>query len=437
MEVAIIGGGWAGLSCAVEATRLGHHVTVFEAARHLGGRARAVPGLNLDGLPLTFDNGQHILIGAYQETLGLLQAIGLKEPDVLRRLPLALKFPDQSGLQFGRWPSPFDALAGMVNAIGWTWPDKISLLRATLVWQLSGFTCAASTSVTQLCAGMSERIMNDMIAPLCVSALNTPADRASGQVFLRVMKDALFGGSGSSNLLLPVTNLSSLFPETASRWLKMHGAYIQTAHRVTELIATDSPKPWRVDGAGYDGVVVALDSANATNLVGAFAATLASESQGVRHWLESANSLTYEAITTVYAMADQTNMLHPMLALKSDALTNPAQFVFDRGQLGGPNGLLAFVVSASAMDRRECQASVVQQAKIQLGLDITPLQTIVEKRATFACTPGLKRPAMQVGGSLLACGDYIDGPYPATLEGAVRSGLHAARALMPRATKLK
>ena len=53
----------------------------------------------------------------------------------------------------------------------------------------------------------------------------------------------------------------------------------------------------------------------------------------------------------------------------------------------------------------------------------------MEKRATFACTPGLQRPGMQVAAGLLACGDYIAGPYPATLEGAVRSGLAAARAL--------
>jgi predicted NAD/FAD-dependent oxidoreductase len=65
-----------------------------------------------------------------------------------------------------------------------------------------------------------------------------------------------------------------------------------------------------------------------------------------------------------------------------------------------------------------------------LGLNpLEPVQTIVEKRATFACTPDLQRPAHEVAAGLLACGDYIAGPYPATLEGAVRSGLAAARRL--------
>ena len=57
------------------------------------------------------------------------------------------------------------------------------------------------------------------------------------------------------------------------------------------------------------------------------------------------------------------------------------------------------------------------------------MQTVVEKRATFACTPGLQRPPQAIAPGLLACGDYTEGPYPATLEGAVRSGLAAAHAL--------
>ena len=107
----------------------------------------------------------------------------------------------------------------------------------------------------------------------------------------------------------------------------------------------------------------------------------------------------------------------------------PAQFVFDRGQLGGPQGLLAFVISASRGDRDDLQDQVLTQARDQLGLNLQAIQTVIEKRATFACTPGLQRPPTRVAPGLLACGDYIEGPYPATLEGAVRSGLAAAAML--------
>jgi hypothetical protein len=117
-----------------------------------------------------------------------------------------------------------------------------------------------------------------------------------------------------------------------------------------------------------------------------------------------------------------------MLALRSTT-AYPAQFVFDRGQLDGSHGLLAFVVSAAQGDRATLEAQVLAQAKTQLGLSPQAVKTVVEKRATFACTPGLQRPHAQVIPGLVACGDYVAGHYPATLEGAVRSGVSAAQSL--------
>jgi predicted NAD/FAD-dependent oxidoreductase len=88
--------------------------------------------------------------------------------------------------------------------------------------------------------------------------------------------------------------------------------------------------------------------------------------------------------------------------------------------------VLAFVVSASEGERDELQQRVLAQAGQQLGLpNLQAIQTVVEKRATFSCTPALKRPATAIAPGLWAAGDYIDGPYPATIEGAVRSGLAA------------
>ena len=150
-------------------------------------------------------------------------------------------------------------------------------------------------------------------------------------------------------------------------------------------------------------------------------------------WAAQAAGLQHEPIATVYARVvpgeSAANKLpQPMLALHCSA-DAPAQFVFDRGQLGGPEGLLAFVVSASVGDKALLSAQVLAQGQAQLGLQLELVQTIVEKRATFACTPGLLRPPAQIAPGLLACGDYVAGPYPATLEGAVRSGLQAARLL--------
>ena len=129
MRVAVIGAGWAGMAAAIAHRQAGRQVTVFEAARTVGGRARAVPGVLPDGAAATLDNGQHILIGAYTESLRLMRLVGVAPTTALLRLPLTLQFPDGQGLQLPDLPPPLDALLGIARAKGWGWRDKLALLR--------------------------------------------------------------------------------------------------------------------------------------------------------------------------------------------------------------------------------------------------------------------------------------------------------------------
>jgi hydroxysqualene dehydroxylase len=451
MKLAVVGAGWAGMAAAVEAAGAGHDVTVFEAARTLGGRARALPATRPDGLALTLDNGQHILIGAYTETLQLMRRVGAVPEQCLLGLPLALPYPDGSGLQTpgwaARWPAPLDALAAIATARGWTWGERLAMVRASLRWQAARFDCAPSLTVAALCKDLPPRVMDELIEPLCVSALNLPAPAASAQVFLRVMRDALFGkGHGkwtASSLLLPRTDLGTLLPATAARWLTERDssrAQVRSGTRVLGLQAADGR--WRLEGEGwqaaFDRVIWATAAAPAVQAVRS-AARCATDhpalARALHDWSDITDALAFTAITTVYAWAPGVRLAAPLLALRADpdAQQSPAQFVFDRGQLTPENdaaqGVLAFVVSASTGEREDLQARVLAQARRQLGLaSLQPVQTIVEKRATFACTPGLQRPPATIAPGLIAAGDYLQGPYPATLEGAVRSGLAAARA---------
>jgi squalene-associated FAD-dependent desaturase len=427
VKLAIVGAGWGGLAAAVHATKNGHIATVFEAASAIGGRARAVSGTLPDGTPVTLDNGQHILIGAYTDTLALMRLVGLKPRQLLHNLPMALQFPDGRGIRFPNWPTPLDALTGILTARGWLWADKWSLMRAAIGWQRHGFTCEAKLSVAQLCQALSPRVNAELIEPLCVSALNTPAAQASAQVFLRVLRDALLGVIGGSHLLLPKTDLSALFPDAAAAWLASHGGVLRLSTRVHQILPGD--QGWLVDGHSFDAVILATSAHNSTLAIKQYAlAATDSIAKNLCDWTTLASALRFEAIATVYAWSATAALAAPMLALRSSHGA-PAQFVFDRGQLGGPPGLLAFVVSASQGDRATLQAWVLQQAKAQLGLELQPVLTIVEKRATFACTPDLQRPQAQIAPGLVACGDYVAGPYPATLEGAVRSGIAAANRL--------
>ena len=438
MNLAIVGAGWAGCAAAVQALGEGHEVTLFEATQEPGGRARAVSIQDLDGTHRVLDNGQHILIGAYSATLNLMRRVGADPDKLLLRQPLSLMFADGTGLKLPDWPAPLDALAGIGTARGWSMADKASLLGLALRWRMNGFACDEQLSVANICTGLSPRVRQDMIEPLCVSALNTPASQASARVFLRVLKDSLFSGRGGSNLLLPRVDLGSLFPVPSLDWLRARGAKLHLGQRVREIKALGSG--WAADGQAFDALLLATPPWDAVRLLqaGQSAGSLGAHAEPAQAWLASAQALRYEAITTVYARSAQrmapmgdagATLPHPMLSLRSDEQA-PAQFVFDRGQLGGQRGLLAFVISASQGERADLQSMVCAQAAKELGLtDLRPLQTVVEKRATFACTPGLQRPAQEIATGLLACGDYVDGPYPSTLEGAVRSGLQAAQSL--------
>ena len=416
-KVAVIGGGWAGLAAAVEATNQGFAVTVFEMAAHLGGRSR---GLQLDGLAL--DNGQHILIGAYTETLRLMHTVGVQADEVLLRTPLRISDAKGHGLKL----KPGSAVPAFASAVirheDWAWRDKAALLFAAAGWLAQGFRCEAMLSVANLTAGLPVAIREGLVEPLCVAALNTPAAEASATVFLRVLKDALFSGSGSADLLLPKASLSDVLPNPASAWLQRSGTNIRLSHRVQQLAAQGTA--WRVDDQAFDHVVLAASAVEAARLT----QTLAPG------WSRAAASLRYEPIVTTYLQSAGSRLPEPMLALRATQ-TSPAQFVFDRGQLGGPKGLLAFVISGAQpwvdVGLEATEAAVLHQAQTELGAHLRGplrlLRSLTEKRATFRCTPGLQRPALQIAENLHAAGDHVAGPYPATLEGAVRSGVQAVR----------
>ncbi len=406
MKTAIVGAGWAGIASAVALADAGHDITVFEMAPQPGGRARSVAG------EPPYDNGQHILIGAYRDSLALMRRLGVDPDAVLTRLPLALPYPGEPGLRLPPGPPLIAFTRGVLAHRGWPLATRLGLLAAAGGWLARGFRCDAQLSVAELCAGLPHAVKRDLVEPLCVAALNTPAPQASAQVFLRVLKDALFSGAGSADLLLPRRPLSELLAAPAAVWL---GERLRLGRRVQQL-----EPGWRVDGEAFDGIVLACSSVEAARL----AAPLAP------HWSADAQALHFEPIITVYLHSPGTSLPAPMLALR-DGPDAPAQFVFDQGQLGGAPGRFAFVVSGAApwVASGGCDAAVLAQAQRELRWATPPVidRMLTEKRATFACTPGLQRPPARIAPGLWAAGDYIAGPYPATLEGAVRTGLAAAQ----------
>jgi hydroxysqualene dehydroxylase len=421
-RLAVVGGGWAGLAAAVRARQAGWQVTLFEMARGLGGRARSLEA-DTDGGRL--DNGQHILIGAYVRTLALMDTVGADTRRLLHRQPLELRYPDGAGLRLPAGPAWLVFGLGVARATGWSARDKLALLRVAIGWMGARFRCDPALTVEQLCGALPSAVRQRLIDPLCVAALNTPAAAASATVFLRVLRDSLFAGPGSSDLLLPRAPLAALLPEPALQWLQAQGAVVHEGRRVSTLARQGAG--WSVNGEDFEAVVLGCSATEAARLAAPHAPA----------WSARAGAFGYEPIVTVVVQAEGLRLPTPMMALQ-DGPEAPAQFVFDHGALGGPVGQLAFVVSGAApwvaRGLDATAAAVLAQAKAAFAPDSWPasarvLRTLAEKRATFRCQPRLDRPPQALAPGLVAAGDYVEGPYPATLEGAVRSGESAVSAL--------
>lgn len=433
-RVAVIGGGWAGCAAGVELARAGTRVTLFESARTLGGRARAV---DIDGRLL--DNGQHILLGAYAESIRLMRTVGIALDEALLRLPLQMRYPAGSGMHFvaPRLPAPLHMLAGLLRATGLETADKMALARFSTTARWMDWKLNQDCSVSELLDrfDQTDRLTRLMWRPLCIAALNTPPERASAQVFLNVLRDSLGARRAASDMLIPRVDLTALFPQQAGGFIERHGGSVQGGALVKRILRDKDL--WRVEVHGrpdeaeaFDAVVLATPPAIAGSLL-----------QGLAD-VPSLAAFDYEPITTCYLQyATDVRLDNAFFALEDKPDQGAwGQFVFDRGLLDPARaGLLAVVVSASGNAIEPGHDALAASVSTQLaGLLGRPElanpewhKVITEKRATFSCRPGLVRPENETGVDGLAlAGDYTACDYPATLESATRSGVQAARLIV-------
>lgn len=435
-QAAIVGGGWAGCAAAVELAERGWQVTLFEASRTLGGRARRV---ELQGRAI--DNGQHILLGAYTESLRLMRRVGIDLDEAMLKLPLQMRYPEGAdGMDFiaARLPAPFHLLAALLRARGLDRADKLAMARFSTTVRWMGWRLHADCTVAELMDryDQTERLSRLLWRPLCLAALNTPPERASAQVFLNVLRDSLGARRHASDMLIPRIDLSRLFPERARKFVERRGGNFLLGSHVRRIVRDGAL--WRVDcgavpdraaASSFDAVVLAVQPSGAAALLHALPLQPALP------------AFDYEPIITCYLQYQpELTLPQAFFALRDRPEHDEwGQFVFDRGRIdAGLPGLLAVVVSAAGQAGAAGHAALAQAIARQLAASFgmpqlaRPLWTklISEKRATFSCTPGLQRPPnITALPGLFIAGDYTQGDYPATLESAVRSGMLAAQAV--------
>lgn len=435
-RVLIIGAGWAGLAAALELLDADYEVEILEAAKQAGGRARA---LEFNGHSV--DNGQHLLIGAYHATLDLLHRAGVDTSQALLRLPLQLKVLSQQYPEFllkaPHLPAPLHLAAALLSAKALPWSERLGALRMSLKLQLSGFALTQDCSVHELLSihQQGPNIRRLLWEPLCLATLNTPSETASARSFLRVIKDSFIHRRQDSELLIPARDLSELFVSPLLQAIKDKGGRLHLRRRVTR-IEQDDTQGYSVtcrDGQQYrcEQLVIATSPQALPPLIEPLA--------DMQEISRKVQQLEYQSVSTVYLQYPHALKLQPAMIGMVDGL---AQWIFDRGALA-QEGLAAVVISGKGphleMGKEELAGKIIAELATAFPHWQAPTvhQVVHEKRATFDCRVGVEqlRPCAQTPmAGLWLAGDYTDTGYPATLEGAVLSGLQCAQAIQHKNT---
>jgi squalene-associated FAD-dependent desaturase len=421
LNVAIIGGGYAGMAAAVALAARGLPVTVFESARQLGGRARGVQHNDT-----MLDNGQHLLLGCYRQTLQLIEQVGGNIEKDFLRLPLQLDLHGEFSLKAPHLPAPLHLLVALLQAQGLTLRERLGALRFMLALRRMEFCLTSDMTVTELLAQYRQppATVQKLWEPLCIAALNTPINKASAQVLLNVLRDSLSESRADSDMLLPRINFTALFPQRAASYIEQRGGKVVIACGVEALHAQD------------DGIelTTAQGAEKFSHVICATPPMVAAKLLRPLGTLETAvtqiEALTHQPIYTLYLQYPaHVTLPHPMLGLHQ----RYSQWLFDKGRISSQHGLLAAVISAEGLHQELSQDELAQKVlgelREEFGVTEQPAwyKVIAEKRATFCCSPNLQRPSQQTPvPRLLLAGDYTAGDYPATLEGAVMSGLKCA-----------
>jgi hydroxysqualene dehydroxylase len=436
-DVVVIGAGFAGLSAAVRLTRRGARVLVLEARARLGGRATAFTDRETGEL---VDNGQHVLMGCYTETLAFLQDVGALG-NLRTESQLSLTMIDRAGrrsrLACPALPPPLHLLAGLFEWDALGWEDRLSALRmagplrrARRALVPGAREIAASPGETVdawlIRNGQTTRIREMLWEPLALAALNQPTSQAAAPVFTRVLAEMFGSDPRLAAILLPARPLHLMYAEPARQLIERGGGSVRTGAPATVIVAANleveaSGERWRPDA-----VISAVPWFSLREVI-------TGDLSGLESVIERADRMTSSPIVTVNLWFDRAVLDEPFIGLPGRAM----QWVFDkRAVLGGDASHLSLVSSGASPLVALSNPELIATAHQEL-IDALPAirqarlvrATVVrEPRATFSLAPGQPaRPAVQtaVRGLYLA-GDWIDTGLPATIESAVRAGHWAA-----------
>jgi len=433
-QIAIIGGGLAGLAAGVDLAQRGLRVTLLESRPHLGGRAYSF--LDEESGEIV-DNGQHAMMGCYTHTLEFLERIGAAAKVARQRhLRVAMihKHKGEGTIAGAPLPSPLHMLSGI---LGYRLLSRAERLRAVLggarlmALHKRGDARLRSLTVEQILVrlGQSENARQSFWYPVAVATLNELPERACAAPFAEVLARAFFASRAASQFVLPKVGLSDLYTADARRFIESRGGRVELKAMVTDMQIADG----RCTGITLrDGRTFPVDGCIAAVPPRALGALL----PGVQKWGE----LDTAPIVSVHLWLDRPVLREDFTGL----IGTTTQWLFNRTSLIAPptsattaTQCVSAVISAAhdLVDRpsAEVTAGVVADLRSCVAAAVPAVVrravVIKEKHATISLTPDAerRRPAAQTAvPNLFLAGDWIQTGLPATIESAVLSGGNAA-----------
>jgi squalene-associated FAD-dependent desaturase len=449
-DIVIVGAGFAGLSAGVRLSRAGMRVLVLEARSRLGGRATAFPDRETGE---RVDNGQHVILGCYKETLAFLSEIGALGN--LRLQPqLSVAMIDGAGrrtrLTCPPLPAPLHLVAGVLDWDALAWRDRLSVLRMSAPLRLARRqlqpntrTIAASPGETVeawlVRNGQTARLRELLWDPLALAALNQPSKKAAAPLFARVLAEMFGSDSSAAAIGLPLKPLDEMYAEPARRYIETRGGTVRTGARASIVIERDAVGSVTVDPERW-----IVSRAIAAVPWHQLSTTLVGDTTTLDGLLDRARRTDPSPIVSVNLWLDRRVIDDPFVGLPGRTL----QWVFDKREVFGNSAAhLSFVSSGAQHLLAWKNTDLIEHAHREL-IEAVPqarearlLQATVvrEPAATFSLAPGQPaRPSTEtpIRGLYLA-GDWIDTGLPATIESAVRSGHRAAEFVMADVARLK
>lgn len=437
--VVILGGGFAGLAAAVELADRGWPVCVLERRSFLGGRAYSFTDKQTGAV---VDNGQHLLMGCYHHTLNFLGKIGALDNLKFQPSPRVDFLHEHEGhasFQCPNLPAPLHLLAGLARLQSIGWQDRWQALRVGLALQMMNGDRAKLADVTvrewlrQL--GQTERMQQRFWDLVALATLNETPDRASADMFARVLDQAFLHAKSDSTMVISRVGLSELYTTAAQQFIEARGGQVLLNHDVVQIQFAGP----RVVGLrlrdGRDLPVGRLISA-----VPYFALRrmLPPDVAAQRASFQHLAALQSAPIVSINLWYDE-----PVTELEfAGLLDSPVEWVFNKnaiaGEVAGGRQHLALVISGAHQAAKQPKETLIAQATAEMrrffpaARQQQPVHALVirEHDATLSHTVGVarQRPAQQTEfDNFWLAGDWTATGLPATIEGAVWSGQECAR----------